>query len=822
MENKNKHGILSPFKDCAIIIDEVHNFIRQIINDGGRSSIVYNWIVNSEDVKLIFLSGTPVINKPAEIALLYNMLRGVLHVYNFTFKSDKNEVEVQKELTDLFYSSNSSVEQIYCKKQQGKIIISFTKNKSNFESVLEDGKVMTVKYNDHSLMDFFDEIFTKLQQSSIPLKDITPNKKQIESLKSLNDLKLGKPFVFDKQINIVFNRKQKLFDIYDNDMVIDLSDNNNFLNYFFDDDFKIHPSKQVLLRRMMMGLTSYRPIDRSSIVFMPEIKDPKINPLYKDYLISNNINVVPCVMSNTQWNAYEVEFVKERLKSLRNLRKKDMYDDSNFDYHIRTRQNCNIIFEDDSFRKFNPDKKEDSDNNLKLKIYDKMKRDGYFNYDEGLKIISPKFYEIMKNIGKFINNLGEPTGKVLYYSDFRKDAGSEAFEQVLLANGYEPYNDESDNIDDLVSSKNKKKRYTFITGEEKQSIRKKNKDAFNHLENLKGEYIQIMIISSAGAEGISLTGVRQVHIMEPFWNFIRIGQVFGRAIRMGSHLDLPEKDRFVEQYIYLSTLPEGDTVEEVFSSLKVLEWPEVQDVPLVENIKMELIENHKSAYKTIQKILSLKKNTGDRTADQVLFDIMEKKHRISEKISNIIKESSTDCIQNTRDNIQLNEKCLRFSSKVLDEMSHFPGITSEELNKIDIKQFISKFQYHIKPDIYVISAYDGVNTIYIYFKVDEKYKEIDTRYIRENGIELGYYDPSKELFFIYETKSHMMNKKLGSKFSVFQSVYTTPFKNRQEIQEFRFPKLDDITKKDNLFAYIIKYNVSERFFISPPSQTHHS
>ena len=128
-------------------------------------------------------------------------------------------------------------------------------------------------------------------------------------------------------------------------------------------------------------------------------------------------------------------------------------------------------------------------------------------------------------------------------------------------------------------------------------------------------------------------------------------------------------------------------------------------------------------------------------------------------------------------------------------MSHFPGITSEELNKIDIKQFISKFQYHIKPDIYVISAYDGVNTIYIYFKVDEKYKEIDTRYIRENGIELGYYDPSKELFFIYETKSHMMNKKLGSKFSVFQSVYTMPFKNRQEIQEFRFPKLDDITKK---------------------------
>ena len=39
------------------------------------ANVFYNWIVNSEDVKLIFLSGTPVINKPAEIAILYNMLR---------------------------------------------------------------------------------------------------------------------------------------------------------------------------------------------------------------------------------------------------------------------------------------------------------------------------------------------------------------------------------------------------------------------------------------------------------------------------------------------------------------------------------------------------------------------------------------------------------------------------------------------------------------------------------------------------------------------------------------------------------------------------
>ena len=60
------------------------------------------------------------------------------------------------------------------------------------------------------------------------------------------------------------------------------------------------------------------------------------------------------------------------------------------------------------------------------------------------------------------------------------------------------------------------------------------------------------MFTSSGAEGINLKNTRFVHIMEPYWNFIRIDQVFGRAIRMMSHVDLPEDKRFVEQYLYLS------------------------------------------------------------------------------------------------------------------------------------------------------------------------------------------------------------------------------------------------------------------------------
>ena len=44
----------------------------------------------------------------------------------------------------------------------------------------------------------------------------------------------------------------------------------------------------------------------------------------------------------------------------------------------------------------------------------------------------------------------------------------------------------------------------------------------------------------------------------------------------------------------------------------------------------------------------MKKETGNRSIDQMLFDIMEKKNKISIKLTDIIRESAVDCIQNTR------------------------------------------------------------------------------------------------------------------------------------------------------------------------------
>ena len=53
--NIQKYGIHSPSRNEVIIIDEVMNFIRKILNNSGPSRIFYDWIVNAKNIKLVFL-----------------------------------------------------------------------------------------------------------------------------------------------------------------------------------------------------------------------------------------------------------------------------------------------------------------------------------------------------------------------------------------------------------------------------------------------------------------------------------------------------------------------------------------------------------------------------------------------------------------------------------------------------------------------------------------------------------------------------------------------------------------------------------------------
>lgn len=77
-------------------------------------------------------------------------------------------------------------------------------------------------------------------------------------------------------------------------------------------------------------------------------------------------------------------------------------------------------------------------------------------------------------------------------------------------------------------------------------------------ENSRGGKAKVVIISQAGAEGLDLKYVRQVHIMEPWYNMSRIEQIIGRAVRTCSHKALPFPLRNVQIFLYGSVLPDTD------------------------------------------------------------------------------------------------------------------------------------------------------------------------------------------------------------------------------------------------------------------------
>lgn len=77
------------------------------------------------------------------------------------------------------------------------------------------------------------------------------------------------------------------------------------------------------------------------------------------------------------------------------------------------------------------------------------------------------------------------------------------------------------------------------------------------VEEFNSGKFDTLLLSSSGAEGINLKGVRHMQIMEPHFNESKIKQVAARAVRRGSHAHLEEKDRHVQVDHYHAALPTG-------------------------------------------------------------------------------------------------------------------------------------------------------------------------------------------------------------------------------------------------------------------------
>lgn len=168
---------------------------------------------------------------------------------------------------------------------------------------------------------------------------------------------------------------------------------------------------------------------------------------------------------------------------------------------------------------------------------------------ENLPRYSSKFVSVIKSIDS-------SSGVCLVYSNYVK-RGAQLFAIALEEHGYTAY-DKSKNQLEVSSYKGPSKgKYALISSEASEYEISTMLSKIKKSDNATGNNVKIVITSPLAAEGIDFRFIRQVHILDPWWNMSRIEQVIGRALRTCSHQALPPKEQNCTVYLHVVRL-EGD------------------------------------------------------------------------------------------------------------------------------------------------------------------------------------------------------------------------------------------------------------------------
>lgn len=85
----------NPFDNSVVVIDEAHNFVSRIVNKIKKpksiSYILYDLLMSATNARIVLLSGTPIINYPNEVGILFNILRGYIKTWTMTVNVTTSE-----------------------------------------------------------------------------------------------------------------------------------------------------------------------------------------------------------------------------------------------------------------------------------------------------------------------------------------------------------------------------------------------------------------------------------------------------------------------------------------------------------------------------------------------------------------------------------------------------------------------------------------------------------------------------------------------------------------------------------------------------------
>ena len=267
-----------------------------------------------------------------------------------------------------------------------------------------------------------------------------------------------------------------------------------------------------------------------------------------------------------------------------------------------------------------------------------------------IRHFSTKFYQAMVDIeaNLFYNSETKESRTGFVYSNLVK-IGIEIFQEALIQNGYLEYDENSSNYhlnDDTICyfcGKTHKEHnnkilpehsfspatFVVVTGtasEESADLipedRKKLLDSvFSNISNKEGKQIKLVLGSKVMNEGLSLFNVKTAHILDVYFNFGRVDQVVGRAIRFCSHYKLMSESN---------------------------PYPKV---------------------KLFKYAISLE-NSSELSTEEELYFKAEKKYVLIKKVERALKEVAIDCALNQQGNmfkeeIEKHEKCVKPSDSLL-------------------------------------------------------------------------------------------------------------------------------------------------------------
>lgn len=89
-EQMDKINALESLDGTNVVIDEAHNFFNSVTNGSKNALALYYMMLYANDVKIMFLTGSPIINDPFELAVCFNVLAG-LQDGNLLFGENYND-----------------------------------------------------------------------------------------------------------------------------------------------------------------------------------------------------------------------------------------------------------------------------------------------------------------------------------------------------------------------------------------------------------------------------------------------------------------------------------------------------------------------------------------------------------------------------------------------------------------------------------------------------------------------------------------------------------------------------------------------------------